>query len=153
VIRTTGTYKLVNDNAIEFTNLTKWPNQQTLTSPLLGQAIGPLDYRSLRGTIVHDVNIADKDTSYFQFVDENTLMIASGVPGVAPVTFRRGGPFFPSVHSVGSQLPQDPFAESQFFASPGANQSMSRDKIMPFLFLAFVLITSLLAFCSLPPMR
>jgi hypothetical protein len=153
VIRTTGTYKLVSHNAIEFTNLTKWPNQQTLTSPLLGQAIGPLDFRSLRGTIVHDVNIPDKDTSYFQFVDENTIMIASGIPGVTPVAFRREGAFALPLNAIESQSFQSPFQENQFFTPSGANQPMSSDKTALYIFLAFVLVSSLLAFGGVSSMR
>jgi hypothetical protein len=153
VIRTTGTYKLVNDNAIEFTNLTRWPNTQTLIGPLIGQPIGPLDFRSMRETIVHDVNVPEKGISYFRFVDQNTIIIAAAGPGIAPVTFRRGGPLSAPVNFVGSQLFQDPMSEDGFFTPPGTNQSMPPEKIMLYIFVAFVLASSLLALCSLQSMR
>jgi hypothetical protein len=159
VIITSGPYKVINDNMIEYTNEKKWPDAQTLTGPLIGQPIGPLDFRSARSTIIAPVNIPDKDTVYFRFVDENTILVASTVPGIAPVTFRRGEPFSAPADPFGSTIFQPPNPGG--FQPPipggpfsfGANQSMSSDKIGLYIFVAFVLATSLLAFCSLPSMR
>ena len=140
-----GTYRLVNENTIEFTNLKKWPDKQTLVGPLVGEPIGPLDTRSARWTVVHDINIADKDTSYFRFVDENTLLIGSPIPGIAPVTFRRAGP----VSLSAEQAFQIPIPGASFRGF-GNERSIPPDRIMLYIFVAFIVIAPLLALCSLP---
>jgi hypothetical protein len=140
VIRTSGPYELVNGNAIVFTNQNKWQSPVTLPGTSIGQSVN------------NNVTIHDKDTSYFRFVDENTIVIESAVPGIAPVTFRRNVPFPAPGNPERSQLFQSPILGTTFFTPSGTNPSMSSNKTMLYIFLAFVLASSLLAFCSLPSM-
>jgi hypothetical protein len=161
IIVTSGPYRLVNENTIEYTNLKKWPDVQTMTGPLIGQPIGPLDFRSVRSTIIAPVNIPDKDSVHFRFVDENTMIVESTFPGIAPVTFRRGEPFSAAANPFGnspfqSPMPggfQPPMQGGPFFTPFGANQSMSSEKIGLYIVVAFFLATTFLGLYSMINMR
>jgi hypothetical protein len=168
IMRTLGTYRLLDDNTIEFTNLQKWPDFEVLPGPLIGSPVGPLDYRTARWTMINDVNIADRGTSYFRFVDANTMVVQS--PGISPVTFRRNAAFSlpadPQARRLlDVEIPEPPpgfRAPSGFHPPSGfsppfatapsfrADPSASGNKVALIMFVAFLLLGWLAAFSSLP---
>ncbi len=137
-IRTWGTYKVVNGNAIEYHNEHHTPDVQTVMGP--------------NGWVTVPFTVNDKDTSYFRFVDENTIFTESSVPGIAPVTFTRGMSFAAPADLGGNQLFQAPILGAPSLLPSNTNQSLFSGKLTLYIFLGFVLFSSLLAFCSLPSM-